>query len=379
MRLDLFCTVVDNFGDIGVTWRLARQLRLEHGAQVRVWVDDLATFARLEPSVDVVASVQTVQGVEIEHWRADSPIDAAILGEVVIELFACTLDDCLIAGMAALPKPPVWINLEYLSAEAWVHGAHGGLSIHPRTGLHKWFFFPGFTAQTGGLFRERDYAARHPIVTSMDARRAALDKLLGAAAQAHTWPTDALIVSLFCYPHALVEAVVATPAPRPIVWLIPQGALAERAAQAVTAGSQVLPFAFLDQAGYDTLLNACDVNFVRGEDSFVRAQFAGLPFVWQAYEQAKLAHAPKIAAFLAQLNPPPAIAELFMSWNQLPDAKLSVADAWKAALDGLLSDSVDAAHDWRAHAAVWRETRLAAPDCATQLLQFVEQKRQNRL
>ena len=77
MRLDLFCTVVDNFGDIGVTWRLARQLRLEHGAQVRVWVDDLATFARLEPSVDVVASVQTVQGVEIEHWRAERVIGKA--------------------------------------------------------------------------------------------------------------------------------------------------------------------------------------------------------------------------------------------------------------------------------------------------------------
>ena len=37
---------------------------------------------------------------------------------------------------------------------------------------------------------------------------------------------------------------------------------------------------------------------VRGEDSFVRAQWAALPFVWQAYPQADAAHLTKVAAFL---------------------------------------------------------------------------------
>ena len=39
---DIFCSVVDNFGDIGVCWRLARRLSAGLGQQVRLWVDDLA-------------------------------------------------------------------------------------------------------------------------------------------------------------------------------------------------------------------------------------------------------------------------------------------------------------------------------------------------
>ena len=46
MRLawDIFCTVIDNYGDIGICWRLARQLRVDDGQRVRLWVDDLTSF-----------------------------------------------------------------------------------------------------------------------------------------------------------------------------------------------------------------------------------------------------------------------------------------------------------------------------------------------
>ena len=39
---DVFCRVVDNYGDAAVCWRLARQLADEHGARVRLWIDLLA-------------------------------------------------------------------------------------------------------------------------------------------------------------------------------------------------------------------------------------------------------------------------------------------------------------------------------------------------
>ncbi|MBY0444112.1 MAG: elongation factor P maturation arginine rhamnosyltransferase EarP, partial [Burkholderiales bacterium] len=39
VRWDIFCRVIDNYGDIGVCWRLARQLSFEHGFAVRLMVD----------------------------------------------------------------------------------------------------------------------------------------------------------------------------------------------------------------------------------------------------------------------------------------------------------------------------------------------------
>jgi uncharacterized repeat protein (TIGR03837 family) len=58
----------------------------------------------------------------------------------------------------------------------------------------------------------------------------------------------------------------------------------------------ILPF--LSQVGYDALLRDSDLNFVRGEDSWVRAIWAGKPFIWQPYFQDENAHIKKLEAFL---------------------------------------------------------------------------------
>src|SRR6185295_11398923 len=73
MHWDLFCAVVDNLGDIGVCWRLARQLATEHGAQVRLWVDDLATFHQLAPALDIKARRQMLGNIEVCAWTSDFP------------------------------------------------------------------------------------------------------------------------------------------------------------------------------------------------------------------------------------------------------------------------------------------------------------------
>ena len=62
---------------------------------------------------------------------------------------------------------------------------------------------------------------------------------------------------------------------------------------------------WLTQADFDHLLWACDLNFVRGEDSLVRAAWAGAPFVWQVYPQHDGAHAAKVEALLAGMAAPP--------------------------------------------------------------------------
>ena len=150
---DIFCCVVDNFGDIGVTWRLARQLKREgniaaHGdeVQVRLWVDDLASFARIAPGLQPALAQQQLDGVSICHWPAQD-FPATDAADVVIEAFGCPLPDSYLAAMVGRARKPVWINLEYLSAEDWVAGCHGLASPHPQLPLTKHFFFPGFFNQ----------------------------------------------------------------------------------------------------------------------------------------------------------------------------------------------------------------------------------------
>lgn len=165
---DLFCRVVDNYGDIGVCWRLARQLVQEHGHTVRLWVDDLRAFERLCPAVDTAAAAQRVSGVDIRRWSDDAGV-AALLAEdahaaphdVVVEAFACDIPEPMLQRMADAARQgraPIWINLEYLSAEDWVATHHAMQSPHPRLPLVKHFFFPGMARGTGGVLREACWA-----------------------------------------------------------------------------------------------------------------------------------------------------------------------------------------------------------------------------
>ncbi|HQR61162.1 MAG TPA: elongation factor P maturation arginine rhamnosyltransferase EarP [Methylophilaceae bacterium] len=303
MRWDIFCRVIDNFGDIGVCWRLARQLVAEHGLQVRLWVDDLPSLHHICPDADPGLEVQTCSGVEIRRWSA--PFPEAIPAAVVIEAFACELPDQYLATMAQREPRPVWINLEYLSAETWVDSHHGLPSPHPRLPLTKYFFFPGFTPAAGGLLRESSLLRRRD---TQQRNTAELWQALGLPAPAE----DEIAVSLFCYDTAPLPALLDAwaAAARPVRCLVPEGkALSKVAAcfgrSSLTPGDtlqrgnltlHVLPF--MPQEDYDLLLWACDCNFVRGEDSFVRAQWAAKPMVWQIYPQQENAHHIKLDAFL---------------------------------------------------------------------------------
>lgn len=373
MTWDIFCSVIDNYGDIGVTWRLARQLADEHAIPVRLWVDDLPAFQRIRPEIDPALASQHLAGVEIRRWTP--PLADAEPGEVVIEALACNLPDEFIARMAARQPPPVWVNLEYLSAEDWVAGVHGLPSPHPRLPLTKYFFMPGYIANTGGLTRERWLTA------ARDAYQAAPSAQGASAFPPHELPprqAGELLVSLFSYEnHALPSLLRAWAAGGEAVRvLVPVGkALPEIAAwfgeaepvpgtiwQRGALTLHILPM--LDQDAYDRLLWACDLNFVRGEDSFVRAQFAAKPLVWQAYVQDGGAHFAKLDAFLALYcaDMDAQLAEqtraLWRAWNHATDMS-ALWPSWRAALPRLST-----------HARNW-DTRLSAQtDLATNLLKF---------
>ncbi|HTH60473.1 MAG TPA: elongation factor P maturation arginine rhamnosyltransferase EarP [Paraburkholderia sp.] len=307
---DIFCAVIDNFGDIGVAWRLARQLADEHGWQVRVFVDDLHTFQRLCPTLSVERATQTVDGVVVEHWHDPTHAgDTLQIADVVIEAFACELPPAYVAAMAGRARRPVWLNLEYLSAEDWVADFHLRPSPHPRYPLTKTFFFPGLGRGTGGVLKERE----------LDAARAAFDG--NAVARAAWWQqatggpppsADTTVISLFAYENPAADALLAQwcDSATPIALLVPEGRISGAVARffgmtsfgahahASRGALSAHGLAFTGQTGYDRLLWASDVNFVRGEDSFVRAQWAVRPFVWHIYPQADDAHLPKLDSAL---------------------------------------------------------------------------------
>jgi uncharacterized repeat protein (TIGR03837 family) len=340
---DIFCKVVDNYGDIGVCWRLARQLAYEHGIAVRLWVDDLHSFARLCADIQPTLNSQICQGIRVEHWR--EPFPEAIPAEMVIEAFACKLPPSYLAAMAAQSPAPLWLNVEYLSAEDWVEGCHGLPSPHPSLPLTKYFFFPGFTPKTGGLLLEQDLLARRDAFQTDALAQEKFWANLGVPARAE----NELRVSLFSYENTALPCLLKTWAEgeNPLTCLLPEGRATPQVAQflgqnKIVAGEiwqhgalrvHVLPFATQDL--YDHLLWAADINFVRGEDSCVRAQWAGKPFVWHIYPQHDGIHLAKLDALKTRysigLQPDSerAVTGLWQAWNT--EAALGAAWAQFAA------------------------------------------------
>ncbi len=367
---DIFCSVVDNYGDIGVTWRLARQLVAEHELAVRLWVDDLGAFVRLCPEADVQALQQHCHGVLVCQWSAHWQPTA--VADVVIGAFACQLPRAYVEAMVARERAPLWLNLDYLSAEDWVVGCHGLPSPQPN-GLRKFFFFPGFQVGTGGLLREGNLLQQRQAFQQDPAARQAFLRSLGVAAVA-----DARLISLFAYENAGLAGwlrVMASDA-RPNHVLVPEGRIlgdlqAWLGVDALPVGAvevrgaltvQVLPFVSQDQ--YDRLLWSCDFNAVRGEDSFVRAQWAGRPLLWHIYVQEEYAHWEKLEAFLSLytqgLSPAAsqALVNLWRAWNMDRD----MGEGWLQLLQH--------ERELAGHAERWCGQQAAQPDLATTLVQF---------
>lgn len=377
-RWDIFCSVVDNYGDVGVAWRLARQLASEHGIGVRLFVDGLDALAKLVPQVDALRGEQSVQGVDVWRWGGagdDFPLAATeSVGDVVVEAFGCGLPRFCLEAMAARSAPPLWINLEYLSAETWTESCHGLASRQPRLPLTRHFYFPGFTPRSGGLLRERDLLARRDAFRADASARAALWRALQVEAPS----PGALTVSLFCYPNpglpALFDAWAASA--DAIVCMIPEGvaggALDAWTAGAVRRAGQTLRrgrlalccVPFVAQVNYDRLLWACDLNFVRGEDSFVRAQWAGRPLVWHCYPQADAAHLAKLDAFLARYSDGLAqgAAAAHGAFARVWNTGGCAAAAWDALASALAT--------LRMHADVWAGALAAQADLASSLVKF---------
>ncbi|CAN5219385.1 elongation factor P maturation arginine rhamnosyltransferase EarP [soil metagenome] len=363
---DIFCRVVDNHGDIGICWRLARQLHDEHGWNVRLVVDDLQAFAFIAPSVDADRDRQRIDGIEVHAWR--EPIERAP-ARVVIEAFACDPPAAYVEAMATLAIKPLWINLDYLATEPWAIDCQWMTSPHPRLPLLKHFVFPGFEGRLAVLMETDLQARREAALADPGWRRSRLEAL-GADPDADG------TVFVFSYPTPALEALFdAMQAASSSSQLLLAPTAANRALVARRTGGPVRLILLepVAQSGFDDWLWLADLNFVRGEDSFVRAQLAGAPFVWQAYPQADAAHWDKIESFAASLRRHAAAQQMTAAvehWWALQQAwnrDETDGDAWGA----LWQSFVDHRLDMAALTAGWRSRLLARPDLAGEIAAFV--------
>ena len=371
-RWDIFCRVIDNFGDIGVSWRLARQLAADHGLTVRLWVDNISCLHALCPEVDPHLQQQQVSGVAI--FQDVAAMTCSHCAEVVVEVFGCGLPKNYLDAMPSAPAKPLWIVLEYLSAEPWVSSHHGLPSPHPHLDVPRYFFFPGFAEDAGGLLREADLLDRRAAFGKR--QRRAFWRMRGF----DDVTPETTTVSLFAYPHApyreWLDACIDSGAP--VVVSIPEGALARCVRDDYQTGGgklwrkgqlELRFVPFVRQEDFDKLLWACDINFVRGEDSIVRALWAGKAFVWHIYSQGENAHVEKLDAFLRRyqdwLEPHAgaAVQDFWHAWNNVENAP-PIADAWRTFM---------AARNAQQHGlGQWQNTLLHAGSCTDRLLNFCQ-------
>lgn len=363
--VDVLCRVVDNLGDAGVCWRLSRQLAKEHALCVRLWIDQPETLSAfvLSDSEDETLvqtgfiSIRNFEEILIESQPAD----------LVIETFGCDLPNVFAERMTQRKPSSLWVNLEYLSAEDWVEGCHTLPSPHPHLPITRWFFFPGFSKKTGGLLREKDLSEQRTSFQIKAKQR-----------QEREDQVKPIRVSIFCYDHPLVDSLFdafeqhheetgqKTECP------LFQGLIQHRAYDWIaTHPDHATSFIFLPwltQDQFDEVLWSCDFNVVRGEDSFVRAQWAGRPFLWDIYPTEDGAHLVKMAAFLErylesckEIETAKAIGKLWQCWVQREPKELS--EAWRQVSTMLISLTL--------HSEQWSARLEQQPSLTSKLLDFI--------
>ena len=351
---DIFCQVIDNYGDVGVCWRLAADLA-RRGHRVRLWLDDKRALQWMAPG----ATQGDWLGISVHDWPLGDAMVSNLpppLADVWIEAFGCDIPLLWLLSQVqaanALARRPAWINLEYLSAEPFAlrsHGLPSPVLQGPARGWTKYFFYPGFILGSGGLLRgafaqtgtaswskpelaafEPAASGEHtvllfayanaPIAALLEALRRSAQpvQLLVAAGQS----ADAVRLALAALPSTVGASETASPGSANST-TFSSGDIPTAPSTSTAAGLEewhwgplrlrFLPF--LPQSTFDQLLGLCDLNLVRGEDSLAQAMQAGKPCVWQIYPQDDGAHGPKLQAYLDAIAADAPLRAWHNFWN----------------------------------------------------------------
>lgn len=303
----LFVRVVDHFGDAGIAWVLGLALAQDYGFDVTIIIDDPAPLAKIAPDYKNTNNINVLTDIPATLPPAN----------LIIEMLSAAAPDDYVARAAACTPTPTWIIYEYLSAEDWITDLHLKPSPHPTLNLPRTFFYPGFTADTGGLlYREQDFPETKPTLAA---------------------PSRSLKIGLFCYKNPQLPALLNAwqTGDHTIDLYVPDQAITPTITEFFAQNPNQDPLdhhsrPFMPRDEFITYLADNDLNFVRGEESFASALLTGKPLIWHIYYQEQNAHLVKLKAFCtwftASLAPPAAAAytNLTLAWNGFGD----IAAAW---------------------------------------------------
>ena len=279
--IDIFCQVIDNYGDVGVAYRLAREFkRVYPNKKLRFVINQIEELNLIRKSEDI----------EIILYKDISKIENS--ADLIIESFGCEIPKKYMDK--ALKNSKLIINLEYFSAEKWVDDFHLQESFLGGN-LKKYFFIPGLSEKSGGILLDNEFLERKKKVEAN--KEYYLEKF-------EIKEKYDLIGSIFSYEKnfdSLIEELKKLD--KKIILLILSEKTQKNFIKYFDNGNNYdkikfvkLPFFTYDK--YEELLALCDFNLVRGEDSFVRALLLGKPFLWHIYPQDENTHIKKLESFL---------------------------------------------------------------------------------
>lgn len=303
--LDIFCEIIDNYGDIGVVYRTAKELqKIFPKSKIRVFLNRLDEFKKINSQVLDLPS-QNIDGIEyitFDYLRDNA--NELLTAQVIIEAFGCQIPEEYME--IAYDNSGLLINLEYLSAEDWIEDFHLQSSPLGRGKLKKVFFMPGFTEKSGGVIADSNYLER--IQRVLENKEFYEKKYLSDIEDRE----NKIVGTLFSYEKNFTPLLEDLKKLDKDVVILAMGEKTQDSLRKILKNFSIEDFRnslkygkieirflnFLNQEEYEELINIVDFNFVRGEDSFIRAVLTGKPYMWHIYCQEEYAHMDKIEGFL---------------------------------------------------------------------------------
>lgn len=279
--IDIFCQVIDNYGDVGVAYRLAREFkRVYPNKKLRFVINQTEELNLIRKSEDI----------EIILYKDISKIENS--ADLIIESFGCEIPKKYMDK--ALKNSKLIINLEYFSAEKWVDDFHLQESFLGGN-LKKYFFIPGLSEKSGGILLDNEFLERKKKVEAN--KEYYLEKFgikekydLMGSIFSYEKNFDSLIEELKKLGKKIILLILSEKTQKNFIKYFDNGNNYDK------IKFVKLPFFTYDK--YEELLALCDFNLVRGEDSFVRALLLGKPFLWHIYPQDENTHIEKLESFL---------------------------------------------------------------------------------
>jgi len=340
-NITILCKVIDNFGDIGVVYRLAKSLTdIDNSISINLIVSNLESFSKMANEINPTLSFQKFKNWNIFDWN-DSETCSKYFKEnppfVILQTFQCGLPDWLDEiiydeKFSSLEKLCKIVNIEYLTAEKWAEDFHCLKGATRSAFVKKYFFMPGFTKKTGGLILDKNFTMS---LTNTNYRQKIIENL----SKEISFSEDDFNILVFSYPKDFTfffDAIsdFQEKCSKKIHVFVASGAGLEsfRKTESEYENKNFLVnyLPYLSQEVWDAFLCSMDFLFIRGEDSFARATLLGKPFLWNIYKQDEEFHLVKLKAFLDILDCPK-INEFSYLYNRNFEIECGseVFDSWK--------------------------------------------------